>query len=186
MFQAVLTYSNLNTRWTWKCFKNLLHINLRILFPSDEKASPTHFCLSFSDFPTHLSGNKEWLADSVSGFEQTSVDELWKQLTNCSNFFFWLPWEQGMHAHFPLAIHNLTYVLYIRRDTRGGHEGGCVRFVEREIMWETDKALLEEPWKYTWLFYQDAACHCTSPKQPSSKHNRQLEAPMEAEEEQPI
>lgn len=31
-------------------------------------------------------------------------------------------------------------------------------------------------------FFQDAACHCTSPRQPSSKHNRQLEAPMEAQE----
>lgn len=36
------------------------------------------------------------------------------------------------------------------------------------------------------FFFEDAACHCTSPRQLSSKHNRQLGAPMEAQETQCI
>lgn len=34
--------------------------------------------------------------------------------------------------------------------------------------------------------FEDAACHCTSPRQQSSKHNEQLEAPMEAQETQAL
>lgn len=46
-----------------------------------------------------------------------------------------------------------------------GGGGGCV--------WET---------RTRSYFSEDAACHSTSQRQPSCEHNRQLEAPMEAEE----
>lgn len=48
-----------------------------------------------------------------------------------------------------------------------------------EIMW---KAFLTEPQENTSIYFEDAACLCTSPRQLSSEHNRQLEAPMEAQE----
>lgn len=61
---------------------------------------------------------------------------------------------------------HLTCTLHYKRHTAGrGGGGGCV--------WET---------RTRSYFSEDAACHSTSQRQPSCEHNRQLEAPMEAEE----
>lgn len=127
-----------------------------ILLQRELGASPTLFCLSFPDFPTHLSGNRKRLTASSNNFEQSSVWRAARTTDKMLNFFHAVALGTrhacSLSTRHTLHFH-LTYVLYITRDKRVGGEGVRERdLCGREIMWEKDKALSREPQEYTSLF----------------------------------
>lgn len=70
-----------------------------------------------------------------------------------------LPWERGIHAHFPLDTHYTStwHTYFTLQETRAGRD-----MCGREIMWETDEAFPAEPQEQTsWFWGCSLSLHIT-------------------------